>query len=75
MGFSWSSLSIGDKITYTDGVGIDELRDNSDTLHAALTNVTYNGTVQGTQNSSVNSSNYSNYPSNYPSNNSLQGYK
>lgn len=81
MPFSWSSVSVGDKITYAHAAGIDELRDNSDSLHASLTNVTYNGTihsgddgsVRAGHDSSVNSSNYSNFSNN--ADNALMGHK
>jgi hypothetical protein len=81
MGFVWSGLAIGDTITYAHGAGIDELRDNCDSIHASVANVTYNGTVhagddssvRSGHDSSVNGSNYSNFSNN--ADNSLQGYK
>jgi hypothetical protein len=45
MAIVWSSLSVGDKITYAHGAGIDELRDNCDTLHVNLTDRTHDHTV------------------------------
>lgn len=81
MGFVWGGLAVGDKVLYSPGVQIDEMRDNADWIDDNLANVTYNGTVdavadsghdatlhttnQSSQNSPVNGSNYG---SNYPTN-------
>ena len=56
MAFVWSSINVGDIITYSPNIQIDELRDNADWLDDNAADKIYHGTVQTNYNLGVDAS-------------------